>query len=70
VPLNRADNKKEADEMSNKENPKRKPNQTELGEEIRKRADAIYQQRVAEKKPGDALSDWLKAEREIRTKYE
>ncbi len=38
-------------------------------EEIRKRAEEIYRERVANNKPGDSLSDWLQAEKEIKKKY-
>lgn len=35
-------------------------------ERIRARAYEIYQQRVKRGTPGDAVSDWVQAEREIR----
>jgi|YelNatPaOPRAMG01_1025707.scaffolds.fasta_scaffold02393_10 predicted HTH domain antitoxin len=38
-------------------------------EEIRKRAEEIYKERISKNKPGDALSDWLQAEKEIKRKY-
>lgn len=38
-------------------------------EEIRKRAEEIYRERVAKNKSGDSLSDWLQAEKEIKRKY-
>jgi hypothetical protein len=38
-------------------------------EEIRKRAEEVYKQRSAANKPGDALSDWLQAEKDIKKKY-
>lgn len=37
--------------------------------EIRKRAAEIYKERTASKKPGDGLSDWLQAEKEVQKKY-
>jgi hypothetical protein len=38
-------------------------------EEVRKRAEEIYKERVVKNKPGDSLSDWLQAEKEIKRKY-
>jgi hypothetical protein len=37
--------------------------------EIEKRAKELYNTRQAIKAPGDALSDWLMAEEEIKAKY-
>ena len=37
--------------------------------EIEKRAKEIYLKRQETKKPGDALTDWLQAEDEIKIKY-
>jgi hypothetical protein len=37
--------------------------------EIEKRAKEIYLKRQEVKVPGDALSDWLQAERTIKEKY-
>ena len=37
--------------------------------EIQKRAREIFLKRQETKEPGDALSDWLKAEKEIKAKY-
>jgi hypothetical protein len=48
---------------------KNKPSLEAYKEEIRKRAGEIYAKRAAEKKPGDELSDWLQAEKEIKRKY-
>jgi hypothetical protein len=49
--------------------PQQKPSLESFQEEIRKRAEDIYKQRAAANKPGDALSDWLQAEKEIKKKY-
>lgn len=38
-------------------------------EEIRKIAEENYKKRTAANKPGDALSDWLKAEKVVQKKY-
>ncbi len=37
--------------------------------EIQKKAYDIYVERMAKNLPGDELSDWLKAEKEIKEKY-
>jgi hypothetical protein len=34
-------------------------------EDIRKKAEKIYQERLAHGKQGDHLSDWLQAEKEV-----
>lgn len=54
--------------------PKKSPAKTKdeltpdkIYEEIRKRAQEIFHERG--NKPGDALSDWLQAEKEIKKKY-
>jgi hypothetical protein len=39
------------------------------GEEVSKKAEEVYEKRIAAGKPGDELSDWLKAEKEIKKKY-
>jgi len=49
--------------------PQQKPSLEAYKEETRKRAEEIYKQRVAGNKPGDALSDWLQAEKDIKRKY-
>jgi FKBP-type peptidyl-prolyl cis-trans isomerase (trigger factor) len=46
-----------------------KPSLEAFQEEVRKSAEEIYKKRTADNKPGDALSDWLKAEKEIKKKY-
>ncbi len=46
-----------------------KPTLQNFQEEIRKKAEEIYRERVAKNKPGDSLSDWLQAEKEIKRKY-
>jgi len=47
----------------------KKPSLEVFQNEIRKFAEEIYRKRVAGKKPGDALSDWLEAEKEVKKKY-
>ena len=37
--------------------------------EVEERAKEIFLKRIEAKEPGDALSDWLKAEKEIQAKY-
>jgi len=49
--------------------PKKKPTLEKLQEEIRLKAGELFKKRVADKKPGDELSDWLQAEKEIKKKY-
>lgn len=46
-----------------------KPSLESFQEEIRKRAEEIFKQRTAAGRPGDALSDWLQAEKEAKKKY-
>jgi hypothetical protein len=50
-----------------------KPRQTAgieaFQEEIRKLAGEYYRQRTAAKKPGDAFSDWLQAEKEVKKRH-
>jgi hypothetical protein len=43
------------------------PNLEDFMEEIRARANEIYLERAGG--PGDDLSDWLQAEREVKKKY-
>jgi len=50
--------------------PKKKPSLEAFQGEIRKLAGEIYKKRIAANKPGDALSDWLQAEKDIKKKYE
>jgi hypothetical protein len=40
-----------------------------LQEEIRKRAQLVFEDRVKRGLEGNDLSDWLKAEKEIKAKY-
>jgi hypothetical protein len=49
-------------------NPAR-PTLEQLQEEIRAKAHEIYLQRISSGEPGDDLSDWLRAEAEIKRKY-
>jgi len=37
--------------------------------EIKKLAEETYKKRAASNKPGDELSDWLQAEKEVKKKY-
>ena len=46
-----------------------KPDLTKYLDEIKKRAFEIYTERQKTKTPGDSLSDWLKAEKDIKIKY-
>ncbi len=51
---------------------KQKSSQPTLGAlqgEITQLAESIYQKRTAARKPGDSLSDWLQAEKEVKKKY-
>jgi len=61
--------KKPAPPAKKAEAPGKKPELEKFLEEIRKRAYEIYQERIKTKAPGDQLSDWLKAEKEIKAKY-
>jgi hypothetical protein len=49
--------------------PKQKITLEALQGEITKLAESIYQKRIASRKPGDSLSDWLQAEKETKKKY-
>ncbi len=49
-------------------NPTR-PSLEQLQEEIRAKAHEIFQRRISSGEPGDDLSDWLRAEAEIKQKY-
>jgi hypothetical protein len=49
------------------QNRKNAPSADEIREEIRQRAEEIYRKRGGS--PGDELSDWIIAEKEIRKKY-
>jgi len=49
--------------------PVKKPTLEAYKEETRKRAEEIYKQRLSANKSGDALSDWLQAEKDIKKKY-
>ncbi len=46
-----------------------RPTLEQLQEEIRAKAHEIYLQRVSAGEPGDDLSDWLRAEAEVKHKY-
>jgi hypothetical protein len=46
-----------------------KPTLDALRGEIGKLAGEIHKKRTASNKPGDHLSDWLQAEKEIKRKY-
>ena len=49
--------------------PHQKPNLETFWNEIKDLAEEIYKKRIASQKPGDELSDWLQAEKEIKKKY-
>jgi hypothetical protein len=51
------------------EKPLQQPSLEAFQEEIRKRAEQIFRERIASKKPGHALTDWLQAEKEVQKKY-
>lgn len=53
-----------------KEPETQKPSLEKFREEVRKRAEEIYKQRVKTGKSGDALSDWLKAEKYVKIKFD
>ena len=46
-----------------------KPSLEAFKEEIQKRAEELYKSRTENHKPGDELSDWLQAEKEIKKKH-
>jgi hypothetical protein len=46
-----------------------KPTPEALKMEMTQLAESIYQKRISSKKPGDSLSDWLQAEKELKKKY-
>ena len=45
------------------------PSVEQVKAEIKQRAKEIFQKREETKEAGDALSDWLKAEKQIKAKY-
>jgi malate/lactate dehydrogenase len=49
--------------------PQQKPSLEAFQEEIRKRAEEIFKERITTNAPGHALTDWLQAEKEIQKKY-
>jgi hypothetical protein len=49
--------------------PQQKPTLEAYKEETKKRAEEVYKQRLSSNKPGDALSDWVQAEKDIKKKY-
>jgi hypothetical protein len=56
--------------MAKEQQPNKKtniPSNNDLREEIRRRAEELYIKRGGS--PGDELSDWLAAEKEIKKKY-
>lgn len=46
-----------------------KPNLKSFLGDIEKRAYEVYLERMKSGTPGDEMSDWLKAEKDIKTKY-
>jgi hypothetical protein len=56
--------------MAKKEKkPQQKPSLEIFKTEIHLIAEGIYKKRLAYNQPGDALSDWLQAEKEVKAKY-
>ena len=49
--------------------PQRKPTLDTYQNEIRKRAEELFKNRSEYNNPGDTLSDWLQAEKDIKKKY-
>jgi hypothetical protein len=49
--------------------PQQKPSLKSFQEEIRKRAEELYNKRKEYGGTGDTLSDWLQAEKEVKKKY-
>jgi hypothetical protein len=47
----------------------KKPTIEAFLDEISCRAEEIYKKRIASNKPGDQMSDWLQAEKEIKKKH-
>ncbi len=47
-----------------------KPTLEAFWNEISQRAKEIYEKRVKANKPGDELSDWYQAEKEVRKRHE
>ncbi len=52
-----------------KKKAEQKPSLEAFQVEISKLAEEVYRKRIAGKKQGDALSDWLQAEKEVKKKY-
>ncbi|HDQ26376.1 MAG TPA: DUF2934 domain-containing protein [bacterium] len=48
---------------------KETPNLADYQAEISERAKEIYAERTAKNEPGDAMSDWLEAEKQISKKH-
>jgi hypothetical protein len=46
-----------------------RPSLEQLQEDIKTRAHHVYLQRVSAGEPGDELSDWLRAEADVKTTY-
>ena len=55
--------------MAKEPNKSKIPTLESYWEEISQRAEEIYKSRIASNKPGDQLSDWLQAEKEIKKKH-
>jgi hypothetical protein len=55
--------------MSTKKTDRPAPSPDGMREEIRMMAQSIYSERQTKKLPGDELSDWLAAERKVKTKH-
>jgi hypothetical protein len=55
--------------MAKETKPRQKPRLAAFQNEIRKRAEELCKERTEYNDPGDTLSDWLQAEKEIKKKY-
>jgi len=45
------------------------PQLDEFLSEIRQHAYEVFEERIRRNEPGDEMSDWLRAEREVKAKY-
>ncbi len=61
--------KKPAKKTAKKRSPKVKPELKDFLNEIKKRSYELYLERKNNGMPGNEISDWLKAEQEIKVKY-
>jgi hypothetical protein len=49
--------------------PMARPTLEQVQEDIKAKAHQVYLQRISAGEPGDELSDWLRAEADVRSKY-